>query len=374
MKKGYKRLLIFQIFLIIILLLNSFFLNILPGYRMPLFLLLLIILFWRLFGIEKDRHRYIKDILLEVSIFIFSFLIIYYLFGLLVGFSKEGDYYTSEGIIEFIIPTILFVITKEYLRYNMTCKSEGNKLSIMITVIVFILFDITQAIRSTNFGTNYQLLLFISYTLLPAITNNITLTYITYKVGYKPTMVYSGIIKLYRYLIPIVPNPSPYIYSIIALLLPVILFVRVFNFFRKDKDEDILRDYNKSKFKGLIIMAIPVSFMIYFISGYFRYHAVCVASGSMSPTIYKGDIVVVDKEFNIENIKEGQVLAIKKNNIIIIHRLVEKVLIDGEYVLYTKGDNNEDIDSFTTGVDEIYGIVNINIPFLGLPTIWFNEL
>lgn len=40
-----------------------------------------------------------------------------------------------------------------------------------------------------------------------------------------------------------------------------------------------------------------VVILIYFVSGYFRYYAIAIASGSMETLISKGDVVIVDKEY-----------------------------------------------------------------------------
>ena len=373
MKKGYMRLLIFEFLILVVLLLNSFVVNILPGYKMILFLLLITILFWKLFGIEKDRHRYVKDILLDTVIFLFTFFILYYLLGLLVGFTKPDNYYNFNSIKVYIIPAVLFVLFREFLRYNISCKASGSKICIVSTIILFIMLDITQTIRITNFNSNYEILTFLSYTILPSISSNIVLTYITLKVGYKPTMLYSEIMRLYRYLIPILPNPNPYIYSIIMLVLPTIFGFKIYSFYKKEKDEEISRKYNKKRFGVLLVMIIPIIIMVYFVSGYFRFHAVAIGSGSMTPNIYKGDIVIIDKKFNFDDLKEGQVIAFRKNGILIVHRLVKKYKIDDEYIMYTKGDANEEIDNFFTTEKEVYGIVNYSIPYIGLPTVWFNK-
>lgn len=374
MKKGYIRLIIFEIFIMLILFLNSFVVNMLSGYKMPLFLFLILLYFFFRFGFEKDKHRYIKDTLLEIVIFLFIFLILYYLFGVLVGFSKTDNYYTFNGIKEYILPAILYVFLREFLRYNMNCKSQGNIIAMIFTVITFISLDISQAIYTARFSTNYEYLTFISFTLLPSISNNIALTYITYKVGYKPALLYAFVMRLYRYLLPIVPNPSPYLYSIIMLLVPAILTYRVYKLFKNAKDEEITREYNKKRLSTTILLFIPIVIMIYFVSGYFRFHAVAIASGSMVPNIYKGDIVIIDrKKIDFSELKEGQVLAVKKGNILIVHRLINKVKINDEYILYTKGDANDDIDNFTTKEEDVYGVVNYVIPYIGLPTVWFNE-
>ena len=171
MKKGYIRLIIFEIIIIFILFLNSFVVNMLSGYKMPLFLFLLMIFFFFRFGFEKDKHRYVKDILLETLIFLFIFLILYYVLGLLVGFSKTDNYYTFNGIKDYILPTILYVILRELLRYNISCKAQDNTFTIVFTVITFILLDISQPIFTTRFSTNYDYLTFIGFTVFPSISN-----------------------------------------------------------------------------------------------------------------------------------------------------------------------------------------------------------
>ena len=109
MKKSYKKLIIFDIILIIILLLNSFILNILGNYYyMDIFLIVLLILFKFIFGIEKDRHRYIKDILINIIIIYLISFIFYYLFGLIIGFYRPDNYLTLYGFGTFISYPILF--------------------------------------------------------------------------------------------------------------------------------------------------------------------------------------------------------------------------------------------------------------------------
>jgi len=374
MKKGYIRLIIFNLFVLFILFLNSYKINILSGYKIILFILLLTIFFKLRFGLEKDKHRYIKDILLETIIFLFVFFIFYYLFGILVGYTKPDNYYNFIGLKDFIIPGILYVISKEFLRYNMICKATGSKISMVIVVVTFIFLDVSQALYTTKFASNYDILTFLSLTFIPSISSNISLTYISSKVGYKPPILYALVMRLYRNLLPIIPNPTPYLYSIIMLLVPVVLSYRINIFFKATKDEELIRKKNKRKIKEIIIMLVPIVFIIYFVSGYFRFHAVAIASGSMVPSFYKGDIVIIDKKkVDLDTLKEGQVLAVRKGKILVIHRLYKKEKINNEYVLYTKGDANAFVDNFTSREEDVYGIVSYVLPYIGLPTVWFNE-
>ena len=376
MKKGYIRLLVFELLICIVLFLNSFVWNILSKHTMNIFLFLLIIIFKLFFGLEKDRHRYVKDILMDVVIFLIIYFILYYLFGLIVTFAKTGNYYNIRGLKDFIIPTVFYIILREYLRYNIMNKSEGSKIAIITSIIMLIWFDISNAIFYRQFTSNYNIFIFIALTLLPAISNNISFSYITSKTGYKPVILYSIAMNVYYYLIPIVPNPSEYIVSIINLILPILLCRRVYLFIKKTRDEEISRDYKKRHYGWLILSSIITIVLVYFTSGYFKYWAIAVASGSMSPNINKGDVAIIDKitNDNYSNIKKGDVLAFKYDKVTIVHRVVNIAQDQGHYYFYTKGDANSHEDNFTIEEEMIIGVVNIKIPWIGIPTVWLNEL
>ena len=374
MKRGYKRLLFFEMFLFIILILNSFVWNILSNYMMIIYLIIVILLFKLFFGFEKDRHRYLKDIIMEFVIFLLTFFVLYYLLGIIIGFARTGNYYTLYGIEKFIFPTICYIILRELLRYGIMCKAQGNRLLIIITIILFILLDISNTIYLNNFSTSYKVLVFIGLSLLPAISNNIVFSYFTLKMGYKPIIFYALIMGLYQYLLPIIPNPDEYLSSVINFLLPIILCYRLYLFYKKDMDEEVMRDYHRKRFFPLLIPLFIVIVLVYFSSGYFRYWAIAVATGSMHPVINKGDVVIIKKIDNYDTLKKGDVIAFHYNNVMIVHRIINIVEDRNDMYFYTKGDANEEDDNFAIKKNMIVGVVNTRIPFVGVPTVWLNEL
>ena len=375
MKKGYKRLITFESITCLIFLLNSFVPNILSRYTFILLLILGLISFKKLFGIEKDKHRYIKDIILDTVIFLIIFLIVYYLFGIIIGFSKTGNYYTIKGLTTFIIPIIVTVITKEVLRYAMLCKAEGNISALIGTTLLFIIIDTSSVIYIGKFTSNYEIFLFLALTVLPSLSTNISFTYITKKVGYKPVILYSLVTRLYYYLLPIVPNANEYITSVVEFTLPIIYCYRVYTFFKKEHDEEVERTYKKKHITTLIPSIIIVGILVYLTSGYFHYWAIAVASGSMSPTIKKGDVVIIEKlDGKFDNLKIDDTIAFRYENIVVVHRLIKIVNEDGKYYFYTKGDANIKEDNFAITEDMMIGTVNHKIPYIGKPTVWLNEL
>jgi len=373
MKKSYIRMLIFQFIIFSVFFLNSFISNILGGYNFVLFLVVGLIAFKFIFGFEKDRHRYTKDIIFEVIIFLLSFFVLFYLFGVIISFAKT-NYLNWYGLKTFIIPSFLTIVLKEVLRYMMLKKSEGSNILLVTTVILFIFLDVTEAIYYNSFNTNYNMFIFVALTLLPAISNNIICSYITKQTGYKPVILFLLVTELYGYIMPIIPNPNEYFSALIQLILPVALGYKIHNFLEKEKDRDIDRDYNKKRVHYLLLPTLLTVVIVYFTSGYFSYYALAIASGSMHPSIKKGDVVIVKKiEKNYDKIKKGQVLAHEYNGVIVVHRIEKIVESGGHYYYYTKGDANSSSDNYAIDESMVVGTVSVTIPFAGYPTIWLNE-
>ena len=375
MKRGYKKLLLFQLIMFFILILNSFFKNILGNYSTIVFLVIITILFKFIFGIEKDRHRFTKDIIFDVIIFLLTFFLVYYLFGIVIGFARTDNYYNTNGFITFIIPIILTTIIKEFLRYQVVMKAEGNKILTILICIMFIFLDVTNPIFYNGFVTKYDTFIFFALTLLPAISTNIVCTYLSYKVGYKPNLLYLLVINLYQYLLPIVPNPNEYLASLVRFLLPILLGYKLSGFFRLTIDEEVERNYKKTSPLSIIIPTIIVIILVYFTSGYFHYYAVAIASGSMEKVISKGDVVIIEKiDKQYDALEKGQIIAYTYHGVLVVHRIVNIIEEGGKYYVYTKGDANPKEDNYVVEQETIMGTVKAVVPYVGLPTVWLNEI
>ena len=372
MKKGYKRLLVFSISLMMILFMNTFLFHFLSSYKMILFLIFLLIIFNEIFIIEKDHHMYMKDIAFETVMYTLTFFMIYYLLGLLIGLARTPNYLTILGMIDFIIPITLTCIFLEVFRYNMLCKAEGNILCTIVVTLLIITFHLTNPYYYANLNSSHDRLSFIALTVLPVISRDISYTYISKKMGYKPVIIFDLIFSLYMYILPLIPNLNEYLTAILYLLTPVLYAFRILKFFTEKEDHQIPSDYKKKRLQGSIVPIGIILIMIYFYSGYFRFYAIAIASGSMSPKINKGDVVIVDQKYSYKDLEIGQVIAYKKNNIIVVHRIEKKLLFGNSYLYYTKGDANHHIDDFVIEEDMIVGKVDYKIPYIGYPTIWIN--
>lgn len=95
---------------------------------------------------------------------------------------------------------------------------------------------------------------------------------------------------------------------------------------------------------------------------------VVVTSQSMEPTIYKGDLLIVQKRAQ-EDIHLSEIVVYQDTSYHpegpIVHRIVKIEEIDGVTYYTTKGDNNSGEDPGERTYEEIVGVVVVTIPWFG---------
>lgn len=373
MKKSYFKLTLFSLTLIILFLVNSFIFHFLTQNLFNIFLLFLIGITYFVFGFEKDRHRYQKDIILELTILMISFFLLYYLVGIFIGFAKTSNYFNISSLKNIIIPIIFYHVEKEFLRYQLLRKTSLSKALTALIILLFILMDSVIPVSSHSFGFTREIFLVFALNIMPSITENIFCTFLSKNFGYLPSIFYLLVMQLSQYFLPIIPNPNEYLYSIIFFLYPLVMMRLVKNYLKISKTENTSLDYSKGKyyFLGYGFAIIILMILVYFVSGYFRYYTIAIASGSMENTIFKGDVVIIDKEY--QTIDKNDILAYQYENKVVVHRVYKMIDTGSEKFIYTKGDANSNFDQYKVTEDMIMGVVKAKFPLIGYPTVLLNE-
>lgn len=78
--------------------------------------------------------------------------------------------------------------------------------------------------------------------------------------------------------------------------------------------------------------------------------------GSMEPTIYHGEKVIVEQK-SIDNISINDIVLFVKNNRFIIHRIIYREEISEQISFLTRGDACDELDDWVLFQDEIIGVV-----------------
>lgn len=377
MKRSQKIIIGLLSFMFLVLLINSFITKIFSRYSICAFIFIVLIISYLLLGMEKEKSRYNKDIILSLLIYIAIYYITTYLFGLFIGFNKNVYSSNIILILKNIVPIIILIPLSELLRYIINSKIKDNYILLGLSIFVFTLIDTTMTIQASSFKNFYDTLKVIGLFILPSLSKNYLLTYLTIKVSYKPNLVYRYLMELPRYILPIVTSFGVYIESVIYISFPIIVFIIIYNDFKKREKKNIIlssKFKKNTKFIYYIVTIILIT-VVSLTSGYFKYQAIVIATGSMTPNINKGDMVVIEKVApkDAKKLKEGEVLAFKREDKIVVHRIYKIYTSGNEIFFKTKGDHNNAPDGYLTEAKEILGTVKFNIRYIGYPTVALYE-
>jgi len=120
-----------------------------------------------------------------------------------------------------------------------------------------------------------------------------------------------------------------------------------------------------SKAVATIIVAAALACIVPVVAGQARF--LSVMSGSMSPAISAGDLILVAGA-DPASVREGDIISFMKGDEIVTHRVVGVAgnpAGSGEAAFRTKGDANEDADLETVGSSALVGKFLFCIPFAG---------
>lgn len=375
MKKGYIRLLIPSLIFFAVITFNLF-RSTFTENTLIIFLALFLVGTYIFVRYEKDNMRYKKDILLLIVIYSLSYYVLTYLLGVFTGFYRTPYNLAPLVILRNILPIIITIILAELIRYMIVIKGSKYKTIIILTTIMFVLLDLTLIIHVFNLSEPDRLLEFLITLVIPSISKNILLTYLACKVGYKGAILYRLLFESTIVFLPIFPDYGLYIASLLYLIRPAVLTFFIYVLLEKQKRKEVYGKVKKKKiYYGLIPLAIFIIIGVALITGWFKYFAIVVGSQSMYPNIKKGDVIIVERLNKAEQstLVEGETIIFEHDNVVIIHRLVRILEVNGELYFYTKGDNNEAEDGWALTHSDIIGRARFRIPVIGFPTVWLNE-
>lgn len=376
MKKSYLKILIINILAILVLITNLFTQYFHGYYFLIVFTLLILGLLIFNVGYEKDRMRFRKDLSFSVVMYSIFYVLITYVFGLYTGFVRNGNLFS---IIPDLLPYFIFIITTEVTRYNIIKKGNRNLLIYGIQILLFILIELNLYRNNYDFSNADSIIKLVTTFLIPITSENIMLTYLTYKAGYLPSISYRMIFELKNFILPLFPDFGLYLTAIVDFLFPVFIVYRVNYLFKAFEKEKILTRVKKSTIITILINSFSLILFVSIItltSGLFKYYAVTIGSESMTPNIYKGDIVILEKlnKKEMQNLKIGDILVFKSESKMIVHRIVRIIKIKDEIYFYTKGDFNESEDGFPSDTANVIGKALTRIRYIGYPSVYLNEI
>lgn len=377
MKKNSIFLSLEMLVFIIFLFFNSFVFKITNTYLFFIILVFLSITSFYFFGYERNTQRSKKDVFMNILSYLLIYFLVTYSLGIVTGFLKNGYSLHPKAIIENTFPFIIIILAREFFRYIYFCKAKESKWFIAIGLVFFILLDVNLQLHVHDVTKLEGLVKMMCLVVFPSLSKNIFLSYLTVKTGYKNAVFYSLVMELNKYILPIFPDFGEYISTLILVLLPLGIMFGIINKFKFNENRRIKTSKYHSKnllFYSIITFSLLIIIMV--TSGYFKYYAVTIGSGSMEKTICKGDVVIVKKlkRNELKDLKaKRDVLVYYRDGKIIVHRLIKIKKLSGEEFYITKGDNNLTKDPYRVKPKDVIGIVSFKIKYIGFPTVSLNE-
>lgn len=322
------------------------------------------------------NNKYKKEVNFVVVVTTLIYFLIYFVLGYIKGFANNPYDCSLKGIITNLWTFLPMLIVREYVRYYMINNCDQKRILwwTLFISLMFVSIDLNIYKFDTYFETSLTTLEFIIETLLPGIVTNLYLTYICYFSGYKTSLIYGLLPQLALYVLPILPDLDWSILSILNSAIPFFSYIYI-NYMINKMDKTLNRKEVKTVgLKGWLSMIAVVILMICFGIGVFPIEPLVIASNSMAPKFYKGDIVII-KDSDVKKVEKGDIIRYKMDGYYVVHRVV---MINedesGNRQFITKGDNNDDIDLYPVKEFQYAGTIKFDIPYLGYPTLILSEL
>ena len=341
----------------------------------PIIWIILVVFLKKVLGKSYEVKKLKDDIISYSLIAVLAYIITYLISVLFITFGKNPYSRTLIGIITNLWIFAVPIIAKEYIRYKLINNVyEKDKIKIaMLISIVYIVLDLGIRRIMISRITPLFIMETVAQILLPLIMKNLLYSYTAINSNYLPAIIYDIGTNLYLWLSPILPNAPWIMVAIVESVIPLILFLYI----RYEKNK-IDRFRTKEKIKNtdprnIILLTICVILAIWFAIGIFPIKPVAIASGSMEPELYVGDVVII-KKCNSNEVEEGDIIEYQMEGYTIIHRIKNKNQKNGQFIFITKGDNNDSEDSEPVSEEQLIGKVIFKIRFLGYPAIWIHNL
>lgn len=311
-----------------------------------------------------------KEVFLLATVVAVLYAILIEMTGLYFTYYKNPYFISVKVLVEQVLPLAVIIVSVELIR--MVLLAQKNKLVDVLSFFIGILAEIlafSSLVGITNFHRFMDL---VGLTLFPAFTANLYYHYVAKRYGMWPNIAFRLIITLYTYFIPTITGMADSLAACIKLLFPLIMLAFTAALFEKKRK--VVRKGNK-KFAvvATVFTAAVVVSVAMLISCQFQFGALVIATESMTGEINKGDMIIYER-YEGQPIKEGQVIVFMDNDSRIVHRVVKIVTIGNETRYFTKGDANEDLDTGYRLAEDIVGLTDIKVAFVGYPTLWLREI
>jgi signal peptidase len=326
---------------------------------------------WR-FGLAS-RPKLGLPLAVTASLVAFFQIAVLIIAGLFLGFGYSPYDHRLIGILRNLLYLVTLLAALELMRAFLVARfKQHHPLVSFILVSFFLAILRISPATYGQFNSIQSSIQFIGERLLPLLTQNMLATLLALLGGPLASMGYLGILQLFEWLSPILPNLGWFTTAIIGTVLPAFGMVILYNQFIAEPGEHELSEARKKgSFFPWAVVAVFSLLLVGFSTGLFGVHPSLIGSGSMSPSLIVGDIVLT-QYVPLQDIRVGDVIGFREYGQTVIHRVV-KIMNDADQVtLITQGDANNMPDPPVTS-SNYQGKVVFYIPKIGWVSIFIRN-
>jgi signal peptidase len=296
--------------------------------------------------------------------------------GLFSKFGKSPSSFSLLGIITNIFFVGALLIGTEVSRAWLVNRI-GRRHPFLALSCVTLFFTVLSIPLSqiTGFKPGVEALNLVGSNWLPLLAENLLATMLAYLAGAKASLAYRGLLALFWWFCPILPDLPWALKGLIGAGVPIVGMVVANSLYAVSTihGKRSKRARESSFPTGWIITAIVSVVFVWFGVGLFPFQPSVIVSGSMRPGIDIGDIVIVAKVPS-EVIKVGDIIQYRRTATMnIMHRVIKIENTGGSKTFITKGDANDSIDE-PVNPQNVVGKVVFTVPEIGWVSIFVKNL
>ena len=331
-----------------------------------------------LYIITNNKHgRFTKnkEHIKKMVIITLLYIITNFFMGFFCGFLKSPYSHKLVPMLKNIWQIMIPIIGIEYTRSVLVNNNRNNTVYIIFSVLIFFVLELGINSLLSRLIIREEAFKFIASTAIPLFASELLYTYLSIKGSYTLVLSYRIIVQLMYLLSPVYPNFDWFVTGIIGVLIPTIYYI-IFKYDfekrKRDSSRETLKKTNPITYIPFIALVLTFcAFMI----GMFDYQPIAIVSNSMYPVFKRGDAVIFSKinKNNLKDIEKGTIIIYRIGKQQIVHRVIDVKNVKGKIYYQTQGDANNSPDLKLVEQDQVLGIYNLAVGYIGYPSVWLSE-
>ncbi len=324
---------------------------------------------------DRVRHRFDKSLTVG-SVFVIWF-VLYFMSGLVVTYTYNV---LTSSLLAAALNVAVYGIGAaafEYARHSIMMLA-GRRNIVGFGMLVSLVFALQQMnlvglIAADGLGSIIKIVVADT---IPMLLLSFLLTFLSVTAGLGSQLMLRLGLVASTVLLPIIPKYDWYMSGVSIVLLVMFVYVVMDRTREHANDSRMHRTrghHPRMALDGMFILLMIG--LVLFMTGTLSYSPRAIVSNSMKPVFERGAIVVIQKASPMD-VKVGDIVQYDIPDRSVTHRVIKIKESDdetGRRTFITKGDNSPSID-VPVQEDQIVGIIRAQIPYVGYPSVWLNEI